>query len=95
MVKGKPVASTPKTAAGRRTIPLDESLVALLRSLRAVQTAERLKAGPAYGSTGHVVASELGRPHSPEWITDRFQTLRAAAGSRESGCTTRGTRPGR
>ena len=74
-VNGKPAASTPKTAAGRRTIPLDESLVALLRSHRARQAQERLAAGSAFDRAGYLIADELGRPYAPERISDRFQRL--------------------
>lgn len=77
-VAGKPTASKPKTASGRRTIPLDPTLVALLRSHRAMQAQKRLEAGPAYGRDGYLVADELGRPYHPDWISDRFDQLQAA-----------------
>jgi integrase len=78
VVDGKPITSTPKTSAGRRTIPLDDALVALLRSLRAVQAQEQLRAGSAFDRRGFLVADELGRPYSPEWISNRFEQLQAS-----------------
>jgi integrase len=77
-VNGKPVSSTPKTAAGRRTIPLDESLVALLRSHRARQAQEQLAAGSAFDRRGYLVADELGKPFAPERISKRFEQLQAS-----------------
>jgi integrase len=65
-VNGKPVPSTPKTAAGRRTIPLDETLTALLRSHKARQAQEQLVAGSAFDRSGYLIADELGRPYAPE-----------------------------
>jgi integrase len=79
VVDGRVVTSTPKTAAGRRTIALDESLVGLLRSHRARQSSEKLAAGSAFDRSGYLVADELGRPYSPEWISDRFDELQAGA----------------
>jgi integrase len=79
VVDGKVSASAPKTNAGKRTIPLDDSLVSRLRSLRSRQAQEHLAAGPAYDRRGLLVADELGRPHSPEWISGRFEALVASA----------------
>lgn len=76
VVDGRPMTSAPKTSAGRRTIPLDDALVAMLRSYRAVQAQEQLLAGAAYERAGYVVADELGRPYSPDWISGRFEQLR-------------------
>ena len=76
----------PKTERGKRTLPLDDGLVAALRSLRARQSEERLRAGSAYsgpcGDCGgaHVVVNELGQPYVPEYMSDRFQRLSRAAG---------------
>jgi integrase len=45
VVSAKATASTPKTAAGRRAIPLDDRLVSELKSHKARQARERLAAG--------------------------------------------------
>lgn len=79
VVDGKAVDSEPKTAAGIRSVPLDENLATLLRAHRARQAAEKLAAGAAYQPGGHVVADELGRPYHPDYISDRFDDLVAAA----------------
>lgn len=75
------VEGEPKTERGKRTLPLDEALVAALRSLKARQARERLKAREAYsggcGDCGgaHVVVDELGRPYRPEWYSNQFRKL--------------------
>jgi integrase len=79
VVDGRVSESTPKTNAGRRTIPLDESLIGLLRSHRSRQAQERLAAGSSYDRRGFLVADELGHPYSPDWISDRFEKLVAAS----------------
>ncbi len=71
-VKGKPVPSHPKTAAGRRSISLDPELVTLLRTHRRRQATERLAAGPAYQEDGYLVADELGHPYHPDNVSGWF-----------------------
>ena len=75
IVDGKVIDSTPKTSAGRRSVPLDVSLVAMLKSHRARQAAEKLTAGPAHQGAGYVAADELGRPDYPEYLSSRFEDL--------------------
>ncbi len=72
VVDGKAVASEPKTGAGRRSIPLDTQLVALLRAHKARQAHERLAAGPAYEDGGYLVADESGKPYHPDTVSDWF-----------------------
>jgi len=73
--QGKALESTPKTVAGRRVIPLDDRLVALLRARQVAQKEERLRFGEAWESTGHVFTDPLGRPWFPDYFSDRFRTL--------------------
>ena len=82
LVDGHAVESDPKTAAGRRAVPLDAMLVELLKSHRARQAAEKLGAGPAYEDGGWLVADELGRPLYPDYVSERFAHLTRAAGLR-------------
>lgn len=82
LVNGEPMESTPKTAAGRRAVPLDPALVDLLRAHRARQAAEKLAAGPAYEDFGWLVADELGRPPYPDTVSERFAQLIKATGLR-------------
>ena len=73
LVNGKPATSTPKTDAGRRTIPLDPQLVASLRAHKIRQTEERLLWGPAWTDSGHVFTREDGAPLRPEYLSTAFE----------------------
>lgn len=75
VVDGKVQTSTPKTSSGRRSIPLDDSLISLLTAHRKRQSEDRLRAGSAWTDTGYVFADQLGRPVSPEVISDCFDRL--------------------
>ena len=80
VVDGRAETSEPKTDAGKRSVPLDDRLVALLRSNKVRQATERLAAGEAYEQQGYVFADELGRPYAPDFFTRTFNRLSAAAG---------------
>ena len=79
MVGGRAEESTPKSRAGRRSVPLDEHLVDLLTTHRRAQRAERLRAGLGKDEQGYVFTNELGEPLSPDWISERFEDLVKAA----------------
>ena len=76
----------PKTERGKRTLPLDDALVAALRSLRTQQSRERLAAGTAYSSGcpdcggEHLVVNEHGHTYRPEWFRDEFRRMAKDAG---------------
>ncbi|MDA8297427.1 MAG: tyrosine-type recombinase/integrase [Actinomycetota bacterium] len=80
MVDGHVQESTPKTRAGRRSVPLDDGLVSLLTAHRKAQGAERLRAGLGKDERGYVFTNELGDPLSPDWVSERFEVLVKAAG---------------
>lgn len=81
----------PKSRNGKRTLPLDEDLVAALIELRKLQSKESEKAGTVYG-TGledlgwytagdeYVVTDELGVPVHPETYSDEFTRMLKRAG---------------
>lgn len=72
----------PKSAASWRTVPVESmhtGTVALLKSLRARQAADRLAAGSAYEESGYVLVDALGRPVRPEAFSDRFADVCAEA----------------
>ncbi len=79
VVSAKATASTPKTAAGRRAIPMDDRLVSELKSHRARQATERLAAGAAWEESGYLFVDELGRPYRPETLSRNFTKLAAKA----------------
>lgn len=79
LLDGKRTATDdPKSAASWRTVPVESmhpGTVALLRSLKARQAADRLAAGAAYDDSGYVLVDALGAPVRPEAYSDRFTEL--------------------
>ena len=82
MVSGRVQVSEPKTARGRRTIPLDAGLVSVLRAHRRRQIEDRLAWGEAWEDTGYVFTREDGRPLYPEHLTTAFEALVKESGLR-------------
>jgi integrase len=62
------VFGEPKTAKGRRTVPLPPQTVAVLRAHRKAQAAERLAVGPDYRDQGLVFAEPDGSPIHPDKV---------------------------
>lgn len=79
-VGGRVVVSEPKTARGRRTIPLDVDLTRVLREHRRGQVAERLAWGEGWIDSGYVFTRENGTPLHPEAISGAFDRHVRAAG---------------
>jgi integrase len=65
----------PKTTASRRTIALDRTTVAHLRTHLRRQPAEHAGAGQAWHESGYVFTTDEGTPLHPDWITRRFRRL--------------------
>jgi integrase len=80
LVDGHPEESEPKTARGRRDLPLLPNITSALRDLKAQQRREAELAGAAYENSGLVVVDELGRPLRPEVFTDTFRRRARDAG---------------
>jgi integrase len=59
------VENEPKTESSRRTLPLDEGLIAVLKRASARQAEERLALGADYSDTGYVAVNEAGGPYTP------------------------------
>jgi len=59
------VVSPPKTARGRRTVPLGAAAVALLREVRAAQQEERAAAANLWEEHGLVFTTDEGKPVDP------------------------------
>jgi len=74
------VFSEPKTAAGRRSVSLDDRTVTALREYRRRQAGERLSFGPGYKETGLAFTQEDGSPLVPLIFTQRFQKAARDAG---------------
>lgn len=76
---GRTVENGPKSAASRRTLPLPERLIAVLRTAKARQAAERLALGGASGPWDYVVCNEIGQPYAPAVLSRyRRDTVQAA-----------------
>lgn len=73
----------PKSPQRRRTVPVEQihpGTMALLRTMKAAQAADRLAAGGSWLDSGMVVVDALGMPIRPEAYSDRFHRLCVAAG---------------
>ena len=67
--------STPKTDAGKRRVPLDDKLVAILTAHRIAQKADRLAYAGAWTDSGYAFTMEDGLPVKPDHISDKFKRL--------------------
>jgi len=76
------VEDSPKSRAGRRTLPIPDHLAATLRSARAIQAADRLALGEDYRASGFIVVNGLGEALSPHALTSRWARMLKAAGVR-------------
>lgn len=88
LAKGATATDEPKSAASRRTVPVEQmhpGSVALLKALRAAQAADRLAAGTAWPGSDLVVLDALGRPVHPDRLTDGWRALCREAGVPETG----------
>ena len=80
------ITSTPKTAAGKRIIPLTPHLRALLEEQRQIQLRERLKAGSAWTTTdagrgtAYVFANKVGNPSDRHLLNRAFASILDKAG---------------
>lgn len=83
IVDGEAIEKDPKSAAGKRRLPLPDAVAAALREFHRRQAAERLAAGVAYVGTGHVLVDELGQPFKTDQFRRRLYKLMALAGVRK------------
>ena len=77
---GHLVISEPKTERSRRDVPLSPTTVALLRSVKASQAAERLKAASIWVETGLVFTTERGTAVDPRNALRAIRTAAKALG---------------
>ena len=76
------VEGDPKTLSSRRTLPLDDGLVAVLKRASARYAQERLALGAAHADSGYVAVNEAGQPYTPDTLTRKWHKLAKAAGVR-------------
>jgi integrase len=79
-VDGALIITEPKTAKSRRSVPLSATAERLLREVRTVQAAERLKAGSAWQQTGYVFTTQLGEPCDPRNVLRALKIVAKRAG---------------
>ena len=79
---GYVVEGDPKTLSSRRTLPLDDGLVSVLRRASARYAEERLALGAAHADGGYVAVNEAGEPYTPDSFTRMWHKLAEAAGVR-------------
>jgi integrase len=79
---GAVVENDPKTLSSRRTLPLDEGLVGVLKRASARYAQERLALGEAHAGSGYVAINEVGEPYTPDTLTRMWHKLTKAAGVR-------------
>ncbi|MFZ1178057.1 MAG: site-specific integrase [Mycobacterium sp.] len=79
---GRSVENDPKSEASRRSLPLPDRLVTVLRSARARQAAEQLAIGAKSGSWRYVVSNEIGEPYAPGVLSRYWRDTVNAAGIR-------------
>jgi len=80
LVDDHPETSEPKTARGRRDLPLLPNIASALQEFKAQQQREAETASTAYEDSGLVVVDALGRPLRPEVFTDTFRRRAREAG---------------
>lgn len=77
---GRPYLDEPKTAAGQRTIALDQTTITVLRLHQRRQRLLLHNLGKAWRPDGLVFTRPDGRPIRPDWLTHRFTALVAVSG---------------
>jgi integrase len=79
-VGGNLALVAPKTENARRTLSLPVALASALKTHRARQAEQRLKAGTAWQDNGLVFCTRVGTPIHPRNLVRSFQALRERAG---------------
>lgn len=80
LADGKSMSSTPKTAAGKRRVPLDDYLVTVLKDHRRRQREEHLAVGADWAPGDYVFTDQTGVPLLPDHVSDKHAKLCEAAG---------------
>ena len=76
------IESEPKTTTSRRTLPLDEGLIGVLRRASARYAQEKLALGGAHADSGYVASTEAGEPYTPGALTHLWRKIATTAGVR-------------
>jgi len=68
--------------ASRRTLPLDEGLLAVLRRASARYSQEKLALGAGHADSGYVACTEAGQPYTLGALTHLWRKIATTAGVR-------------
>jgi integrase len=79
---GTAVENDPKSATSRRTLPLPDRLVTVLRAAKTRQARERLVLGPDSGPWVYVVSNEAGQPYHPQVLSRYWREAVESVGVR-------------
>jgi len=74
------IFSDPKTKAGRRTVPMVDSLIPILQEHRARQDGEKIDAGSAWNKRDLVFCSNVGTIIEPRRVCTTMDKIADAAG---------------
>lgn len=77
---GEVVEGRQKTVSAVRTLPLDDTLLSVLKAAKQRQRQERLAAGAAYRGGEYVLCNALGEPERPDHLTRRWRRILRLAG---------------
>lgn len=80
---GKVHENDPKSEMSRRTLPLPDRLVTVLKAAKARQARERLALGSCSGPFEYVVSNEVGLPYHPQVLSRQWRAACRNAGVRE------------
>lgn len=79
---GTAVENDPKSAMSRRTLPLPDRLVSVLKAAKVEQGRERLALGADSGPWEYMVCNEAGLPYHPQVLSRYWREAVMAAGVR-------------
>lgn len=69
------VMSDPKTEKSKRTIPISEEVIAVLKGHKANQNQNKLLAGNGYNNSDLVFCNNIGNPIDPRNFTEQFERV--------------------
>lgn len=76
LLNGAPIIQAPKTASGRRTIPVDQDVVQALKAFRKSWSATKLAADPTRWEDHDLLfCTALGRPLNPNNIARNYERI--------------------
>ena len=63
----------PKTKAGKRDIPIPETLADILRNEKIRYTTNKLRLGAEFKDKGYVISKENGEPYRPDGVSIHYE----------------------